>query len=237
MSIMDFFKPPVDSANKGKEDQSNAPENKGLSDNPATKQADGKMPGTGEPAVNPLDTYAEMFKNAAKAKPEEAPAFKLDEKVLTEVSSKMDFMKGIPPELVQKAQSGDAAAMMQMMQISNQNAYKAALEHSSALTDTYLNQRSTFEQSKINSGVREQLTHQALASTPNYNHPVIKAELNSKAAEFAKAYPDLPPQEIAKAAQKYINDLYAAMNPADPNKTPDGKEKEKEMDWTKYLSS
>lgn len=233
--IMDFFK--AAPAAKDPKDQSNEPDNKGLSDNPATKQADGKMPGTGEPAVNPLDTYKKMFEDAAKNTDAVAPSFKLDEKVLSEVSSKMDFMKGIPPELLQKAQGGDAAAMMQMMQISNQNAYKAALEHSSALTDTYLNQRSTFEQSKINSGVREQLTHQALASTPNYDHPVIKAELNAKAAQFAKANPDLPPQEIAKAAQKYINDLYSAMNPVDPNKTADGKEKEKEMDWTKYLAS
>lgn len=236
--IMDFFRAPPDQKQQTQQTQQTQTQaDPNLSANPDTTQKDGKMPGTGVTAENPLDVYAKMFENASKNSEAQAPEFKLDPKVLDEVSSKMDFAKTVDPALLQKAQTGDASAMMQLMQSVSQNAYKAALEHSSALTGTYLNQRQTFDNDRVNAGVRQQLTHQALAGTPNYDHPVIKQELNAKAAQFAKANPDMPPQEIAKAAQKYINDLYSAMNPVDTTKNTDGSVKEKEMDWTKYLGS
>jgi hypothetical protein len=206
-----------------------------LGDSPATTDATGKkMPGTGVAEQNPLDIYSKLMEDAAKNSDAQAPTFKLDPKVLGEVSSKMDFMSGVPQELMEKASKGDVQALLQVMQTTNQNAYKAALEHSSALTDTFINQRSDFETKQINKGVKTQLTHQSLSEAPNYNHPAVKNELNRVAEQFARANPDQSPQEIAKAAQKYIQDLAEALNPKaevkDTKHTTNG-----EMDWSKYL--
>ena len=77
------------------------------------------------------------------------------------------------------------------------------------------------------------ITASELSNAPNYNHPVVKAELNRIASQFAAANPDASPQEVAKAAQKYISDLQTALNP----ETKKGSPEEGEMDWSKYLGS
>ena len=232
---MDMFKsapvaatPPANTPPAGKED---------LSANPPSTDANGKMPGTAPLDVNPLDAYSKMFDNANKDSELQAPNFKIDPKTLNEVSGKMDFTRGVDPAVLQKATSGDVNALLDIIKTVGQNSYKAALEHNTALTDTFITQRGEFEKQSLERGVKTQLTSSALADTPNYSHPVVKAELNRIAAQFSAANPDSSPQEIAKAAQKYINDLQAALNPKDPSKNTDGTAKEAEMDWSKYLTN
>lgn len=240
MSIMDFFKPSATnntdpSPNTGGNTSSNDPSKDGkqnLSDPPPATNKDGKVPGSNETPENPLDIYSKMFENAAKNSDIQAPDFSLDPKVVNEVSSKLDFTKEVPPELMEKALGGDTKALLSVIQQTSQNAYKAALQHGTALTDTFVKQRSDYDQKTINSGVKRELTTHALSDAPNFNHPVVRQELNRVAAQFAKANPDASPQEIAKSAQQYITDLSSALNPAAPKKELEG-----EMDWAKYLNS
>lgn len=235
MGIMDLFRAATDDKAAKVEDPSkDVDPNKTLSDSPPTAQKDGKMPGSGVNAENPLDSYAEMFKNAAKntSAADAAPKFSLDPKVVGEVSSKLDFTQGVDPELMQKAMTGDAKAFMQVIQLATQNSYKAALEHGTALTDTFVSQRAEFDKKSINSSVRSNLTDAALSSTPNYNHPVIKAELTRVAKEFSAANPDATPQEIAETAKRYINDLASALTPASTTSSA----KAGDMDWEAYLT-
>ncbi len=231
MSIMDFFKPSTPETKPA----SNAPipGKDNLSDSPPTTGPDGKIPGTDPNTVNPLDAYKKMFDNASNGSEIQAPQFKLDPNVINDVSGKMDFTKGVDPEILSKATNGDVSAMMQLIKTVGQNSYKAAIEHGTALTDTFITQRGEYEKSQISNGVRSQLTNNELSNAPNYSHPVVKAELNRVAAGFARANPDASPSEVAKAAQKYIQDLQMALNPTD-SKTSQNKE---EMDWSKYLNS
>jgi hypothetical protein len=242
VGIMDFFKNASSTEDKNKQqstDNSNNSNNKqqdgkeNLSQNPPTTTVNGKMPGTEPGNENPLDVYKKMFENAASNTPEEAPKFAIDPKVLGDVSGKMDFTRGINQETLQKATSGDVNALMDIIKKVGQNAYRASIEHNTALTDTFINQRSDFEGKKIKSGVRQELTSSALASTPNYQHPVVKQELNRIASQFAAANPDASPQEVAQAAKKYIDDLQSALNPSTDKKDD---EKNGEMDWSKYLA-
>ena len=238
MNIADLFKPkaaPVPQAeSKAAEPGAAEPSNSG-------KPAENA--GANNPAKeseNPFDKYQQMFDNAAKNSGIQAPTFNLDPKVLSEVSSKMDFTKGINPELVQKATNGDAAAMIELMKNVGQNSYHAAMEHATKLTDVHLGQRSEFENQRLQRGVKEQLTSDAISSQANIKHPLVKAEINRIASQFAASpeYADASPQEIAKAAQSYFLDLHAAMNPADPSKGKDGKPKEAEgVDYMKYLGA
>ena len=115
-----------------------------------------------------------------------------------------------------------------------QNAYRASIEHGTALTDSYLNTRSEYDKKNLDMGVRQQLTASALADTPNYQHPVVKKELNRIASQFAAANPDASPQEVAQAAKKYIDDLQSALNPT-AKKDVNGPDSGGEMDWSKYL--
>jgi hypothetical protein len=237
--IMDMFRAKTpeapSSSNQGEDPNKQGKEN--LSDNAPTTDKSGKMPGTEMTAENPLDAYKKMFDNATNNSEIQAPEFKLDPKVLNDVSRKMDFTRGIEQETLTKATSGDVNALMDIIRTVGQNSYKAAIEHSTNLTDTYINQRGDYESKKLERGVKSQLTSNELASAPNYSHPVVKAELNRIANQFAAANPDASPVEVAKAAQKYISDLQFALNPSSPTKNSDGSDKAEEMDWTKYLSN
>ena len=241
MSIMDLFKTsPSSSSNQPNNQPQPAqpqPGKDNLSDNPPTSDANGKMPGSEPMNQNPLDVYKKMFENAAQGQEMEAPKFSLDPKVVGDVSRKMDFTRGVNPEILQKATSGDVNALLDIIKTVGQNSYRAALEHNTALTDTFINQRSDYESKKIDSGVKRQLTSSALSSTPNYQHPVVKAELNRIASQFAAANPDSSPQEVAEAARKYIDDLQSALNPSAGKTASGGGEDGGEMDWSKYLSS
>lgn len=239
MSIMDIFKTgKADSPNNQQQQQGNNTPPAGkqnLSENPPTTGPDGKMPGTDPSGENPLDVYKKMFDNASQDSDLAAPNFSLDPKVLGEVSSKMDFTRGVKPETLQAATSGDVNALMEIIKKVGQNAYRASLEHSTALTDSHLKTRGDFESKKLERGVNKKLTETALANTPNYSHPVVKSELNRIASQIAAANPDASPVEVAQTAQKYLNDLYAALNP-DAGKGSKQSESEGETDWSKYLS-
>lgn len=252
MNIMDLFRPASQTANQNANANANANQNNNSSNSnsntdPVTKangdaaaantNADPNNPS--KSAENPLDAYAKLFQNAASTSEIQAPSFSIDPKVIGEVAGKLDFTQGLSPEILQKAQGGDAAAMLQLIQTVGQNSYRAALEHSTKLTDTHLEQRSEFESKRLQKGVKDQLTYDALVNqdNPNTSHPLVKAELNRIAKQFANSpeYVDATPQEIAKAAYNYMNDLQKALNPSDPNKGKDGKAAPAEIDYMKYL--
>ncbi len=238
MNIMDMFRSspaPQAPAQPAVQSQQPTPGKDSLSaPNPAV-DATGKIPGTEPLNQNPLDIYNKMFDNAANNSDIQAPSFKLDPKVLGDVSSKMDFTRGINSEVLSKATNGDVSALMEIIKTVGQNAYRASLEHSTSLTDTFLTQRGEFEGKQVAKGVKNQLTSNELSNAPNYSHPVVKAELNRVAAQMSAANPDASPAEIAKAAQQYINDLSSALNPKTSSNSPsDGNG---DFDWTKYLTN
>ncbi len=228
-TAMNFFSP----TNPNPADTAAATAQKNLSDTNPTKDADGKQVGANQTPVDPLEAYAKMFENANKATENVAPTFTLDPKTLDTVTASMDFTKGIDPAVAEAAFKGDPKAIMEMMQAVGRNSYRASLEHTSKLTDAHLNQRGTFDKRNMEETVKTSLTDQALSGVQNYNNPLVKAELNRVASTLAKANPDMPPAVIAATAQKYIQDMAAALNPA--NKETTQQTKDENFDWTKYL--
>lgn len=225
-SVMDFFKAkPAATTNQPAANNNNQQTNQ--PGDPAPKSVAETNPNSpAKTDENPLDLYAKLFQNAATASDIQAPSFSLDPKIIAEVSSKMNFTQGVSPELLQKASGGDASAMIELIQEVGKNSYRAALEHTTKLTDTHLGQRAEFESKKLVKGVKQQLTSDALGSSDNanLNHPVVRAELNRIAQTFAASpeYADASPQQIASAAKKYMQDLHEAMNPTTKAKSAKG---------------
>lgn len=232
MSIMDFFRSQPDSQPA---QPSQAPaQNQNPSALGDSSVQNNQIAGEQNKPVDPLAAYGKLFEES-KDDPEVPPSFKLDSELVGKTAASMNFLQGIPQEVVQAAQSGDANAIMQMINISAQKAYQAALSHSSHLTDKFVDSRSKFDMERsLAPRVKSELTQQALASAPNYSNPVVREKLNEEARRFQKAYPDASPQEIAQMAQQYIMDLANALNPT--SKEASNKEAEGEMDWTKYLT-
>ena len=182
--------------------------------------------------INPLDAYSKMFDT--KASSDGPPSFEIDDAVLSDVSGKLDFISGIRSDLMQKAQQGDAQAMIDLMKAVSQRSYSAALKHTTALTDAHLNRRGEYEKNNVAQNVKTTLTNEALSSIPNADHPVVKAELRRIAENLARQNPDAPATEIAREAQKYFATVYNAMS---PQSSPAQQQKAGEIDdWEKFLT-
>ena len=237
MSIMDFFtspkpQPSADSTNQNAAQTVNSDPTQAATLKPVV---DPNNPS--KDTQNPLDAYEKLFDNATTNSDIQAPSFSLDPSVVKATAGKLDFTKGINPELIQKANSGDATAMMQLIQEVSRNSYQAALEHTTKLTDAHLGQRAEFDTQRVQKGVKQQLTSDALRSNPNYSHPVVRAELNRIAQAFAASpeYVDASPQQIAEAAKNYMLEINKAMSPTDPTKDSKGNKKAETVDYVEYL--
>lgn len=224
MGIMDFFKTPAQPP------AANAPATNQPQQQQQQQQPNGQMPGSHQEPVNPLDAYGKLFEKA-QGEPDTPPSFNLDPKTLTEVSSNLNFTQDISPELMQQATSGDAAALIKLMNQVGQNAYKASLSHASALTDKFVGARTEHAMKGIGNHVKSELTATALSQTPNYNHPVIKRQLDETARAFAAQHPDATPDQIAQMSVKYVQDLANALNPQAPKEDVTSSE----VDWDKYF--
>lgn len=168
---------------------------------------------SGKPAesTDPFDKYKGMFDN--KASTDAAPGFTLDDKMLGDVAGAQDFMKGLNADLVQRATSGDTAALMQMMNEVARNAYRSSLSHSGKLTESFVGAREGFSEKSFSKKVRGELTVNSLTGTPNFSNPVVREQLIRIANDMQKQHPDASPQEIGDMAKDYITQLSNAINP------------------------
>lgn len=203
---------------------------------PQTPQTPQPAPEAATPTepVNPLDSYAKMLENAnSPADSKTPPSFNLDPEGLSNVAGKLNFTQGVSPELIQKVTSGDIQALLEVMNSVGQNAYKAALAHSSTLTDTHLNKREEYEDSRLGARVKQTLLKQEIASTPNLQHPVVKQEITRIAEQFAKQYPDATPAWIRDAALKYFDEVHNAVSPGTQQQS--NQSANEVQDWESFL--
>ena len=183
--------------------------------------------------TNPLDSFSKMWDNPG-SEADTPPAYALDPKVLTDIAGKQDFMQGIDPELMTKAQSGDVQSMFQVMQAMSRGVYARSLEHGGMLTDKFVGAREAHSGKGLGGRVRKELTEHALSDTPNYQHPVVRKQLNQVAEQLQRQHPDASPKEIANMAKSYITELASALNPKDETATKQKPGAQTETDWDKY---
>lgn len=215
MSIMNFFKPapptaaPAASNQGGSQPPQQQGNQQGANNPKASVPNDANNPQT---PADPLAPFAKMY-DTPEAQ-DTAPQFNLDPTALSQAASSLSFLKGVDPEVMQKAQSGDTAALVQLMEASARNAYQTALSHSATLTGKFTEAREGFNAKNFSSNVRGELTVNALAGTQNFAHPVVRKELTRIAKEMQKQHPDAQPQEIAQMARDYLTELNTAIAPA-----------------------
>ena len=221
MSFLDSFKAIMTPAAAPAPASASAPAAPAAAPSSANPAAPSNVDGSNTPA-NPADLYAKMWDNATNAAGDAPPSLQYDPAVLDKVSSGMDFIKGIDPALVQKASSGDAKAMMDMMQAVGRNAYRASLEHNGAVVDNFVGRREQHLSKNIPGLVRNELTMGSLfeggegkAQLPAF----AKEQLADTARRIQAAHPTASPQEVAAAARKYFLDMNNAVNQGAPSKS------------------
>jgi hypothetical protein len=208
--------------------QGNPSNNQG--NNPQGNQPD---PNAGSnQTVNPLDIYNKMFDNT-NTQVDAAPEFNLDPGNMDKIVGGMDFMNGIDPDLMQRAMSGDSKAFMEVIQNSNRNVYRSAIEHGGVLNSKFVSAREAHNNKGLSGKVKQELTTNALSKTPNFQHPVVRQQLTEIAQRLHRANPDASPEDIAESAKKYLTDLAGALNPDTGKET--AAKGNAEPDWDKFF--
>jgi hypothetical protein len=198
---------------------------------PGTTPNGGNQNTQNQGPADPMAPWAKMFDNPS-TDTDTPPSFSIDPKVMDEVVGKQDFMKGINPELMQKALAGDAQSMMEIMHTASRNAYRTAIEHGGVLTDKFVGAREAHGSKNLGSRVKEELTQHALSDTPNFQNPVVKKQLTQIAKLLSQQHPDASHQEIAKMSRDYLQDLVKVITPEDKSANQQAKG---EVNWDNFF--
>lgn len=230
---MGFQRAPTDGTSNGQSGAANAPNPNGAT--VPGGQGNGQPSGQQGENTDPFAKFSKMYDNPSN--PEAPPSFSLDDKILSEVAGSQDFMKGINPELMQKATSGDVNALLEIVHNVGRNAYKASLSHTGKLTEGFVSSRESFNEKGFGKKVRGELTANALAGTPSFQNPVVRKQLIKIAEGLQAQHPDAAPEEIANMAKEFVAELSKAIMPAQQGQGQGNQGSPDEVDYNKWFGA
>lgn len=215
------------------------PQNQGQSGQPGSAQPGQNVTKSNEPA-DPIASLNKLWDNPSQQDANDPPSFSLDPAVLDKVAGSMDFLKGLDPDIAQKASTGDSQALLQLMSHGFQNVYKQALTHGGALTGSFVDARESHVTSKrIPSMIKDHLTENALATSSANLPPFVQKMQQDLAKRVRQHFPEATPQQVQELVNQQINSTYQAMQEADPAYQARKKSSDTEaqgMDWDSYLN-
>lgn len=171
---------------------------------PTGQQSNGQQPPA--PESNPLDIYNKMFENDDSGDQDAPPALALGRETLDKVTSQLDFTSGIDQATLDQLQQGDLSSLPALLNKVAQQVYSMSMQHSTALTNEFVGQRSEYDSKRIAPTVKSTLTQSHLDNNLGdlSKQPAMKAQMTETAQRLAKAYPDATPEWIASQAKQYV---------------------------------
>jgi hypothetical protein len=135
------------------------------------------------------------------------PALNIDLGKLREGAKNLNFMDGIPQELIQKAMSGDAASFSDVINKAVQLGFAQSAAASAEITRQSLTSAQTaLKDSVLPTAIREtQISAEMAAQNPVFSDPSVAPMLEMMKNQFAAKYPTASPQEVAAAAKQYLS--------------------------------
>lgn len=106
------------------------------------------------PSQNPLDSWKSLFDNKDTQDSNNPPSMRIPQAKLGEIAQTLDFSQSIPPEALARLQEGDFSALGDVLNSVARNAYMQALDHSTGVTEHYLNTRLQSERDTFNTQAR-----------------------------------------------------------------------------------
>lgn len=175
-----------------------------------------------DPAVG----YANLWDNT-NTPADTPPRFNIPSEKLTEAAGKLNFLQGIPSDVMEQVQQGNGDAMVKALGLMGQNMYSTILGHSTALTDSFVTSRAEYDQKKLGSNVQGTLTETFLAQNPAFKNPAARKHLKEVATQMRTKFPDASANEIAEASVKYLQEIAGLLSPETSTKKEEGTEE----DW------
>lgn len=161
---------------------------------------------TGE--ASPLEGFKDLWLTDPKAK---APAsltvsIPVDNTKLLEAAKKTDFTKAISPEVLQKMQKGDPAAIAEAMNQIGQAAFAAASGSTARIVENALNhQAKVFNEEVLPQALKKHAVAAGLRlDAPIFSDPAIQPLLSMVETQFQNKYPEASATEITQKAREYL---------------------------------
>jgi len=192
-----------------------------------------------DPPVNPLDTFKDMFtiteddRKKAPADPFADPLLNFDPKKFGEAATKMNFAKAVNPELAQKALSGDANALMQVINSAAQSSFVASAQVLSGILEQAISKNNGRLNATLDSKFRNMQLGYTSPENPALKHPAAQPLVEAIKATIAAKNPQLSPSEVTKQAENYFGVLSESFTKA--GAPPAKGDSSEAMDWTKFL--
>lgn len=199
----------------------------------------------GNAQASPLDAFSKLWENPTNQQGNNSdykPLFGTpDVAKLTEQVGKMNFADRVNPELLQKAMSGDAQSMLQVLNGVGQSAFQQAFLANSQMTDKAFQANLPTIQKSMESQYTKLRANETFAgANPAFSHPAVKPLFEFMQAQFQQQFPNATPQEIATHTQNYFTQVGGLFNQksdgsGNNSATSSGK-REDGTDWANFFS-
>ena len=175
------------------------------------------------PPISPLDVHKDIW-NTPQLKdgqqpvdPFAQPLLSTDPAKLTEAARKMNFAQGIDPALVQKALSGDPQALLTAINTASQNAFLAASQLTTQVTEGAVTANNKRVDSVLENKFKEYLVQQQRSDNPVLQHPAAAPMLDLAKKQLMQTHPDKSPTEIHRMAEGFLSDFASTLTTAKTN--------------------
>lgn len=188
-------------------------------------------------AASPLDEFKELWhtdKDSETPNPFAEPLFKVDATKLQEATGKMDFTKSVSPEVLQKALSGDATALQEALNKSNQAVFLQAANMMTGLIESAMKQNNGRMEQALPSKLKDYQLRNTPINNPVLQNPAVQPLVDALKFQISAKHPDMSPADVAAKAEAFMVHVSDSFQTEKTSKT-EQKQKAGEMDWSSFL--
>ena len=210
----------------------------------------GAAPQQQEQQQNPLDSFSSIWQNAskegqqdqAKAGPE-SYGVKIDDAAIRGAASKIDFVKEVPQELLQKATQGDIGALLQVINGVGQ----MALAHSTQINGNMLNHSlssgfdkfgNTLQDKFKDFSTRDRVYSAGTEEAKVLSHPAIQPLVETARRQILQNNPAATSAEVEQQLVSYFKQVGTAFGggqQSQQSSQPNGQASDKMQDFSNFF--
>lgn len=189
-----------------------------------------------QPEVNPLDTFADLWKPVPGQEPEQLFP-NVDPQKLMEAAKKTDFSKVITEQQLQQIANGGqeaVAAFTGAMNSVAQAVYANSAMATTKIVEEALKKAQATYDTKLPSIIKKhQLSDTLRSENPMFSNPAIQPIISALEAQAALKFPNATQSELNSYVKSYLEQVGPVFSPPKEDST---KQQVSETDWTKFFS-
>lgn len=193
-----------------------------------------------------LDAFTDIFtidpKKPVSKDPMKEPLLNLDPKTLAAAVSKMDFAKGISPDLLAKAfPGGDSVAIQSLLNGVSRSVYMMAFQGFTKLTESAIGTNNARFETVLGGRFRDFQVSASQSTNKALQHPAAKPVVSALKTMIAAQKPDLSAEEVTQQAENYFLAMGKSLNSIDAENERENRNKDGgndgPADWSGYLET